>query len=96
MVKTVGANRSVGAISDALHRKLARVPSGLPILHAVRGEFRDAVTEIHLPCAVTVRLHFNATIRKFRIVALEAIRGMKGLIAQRKPQPVVRNKKGLA
>ncbi len=92
MVKTVGSNRSTWAISDALRRKLARVPSGLPILHAVRGEF----TEIHLPCAVTVRLHFNATIRKFRIVALEAIRGMKRLIAQPKPQPIVKNKKGLA
>ena len=95
-VKAVAVNRSAGAISDALRRKLARVPGGLPILHAVRGEFRDAVTEIPLPCAVTVQLHFNATIRKFRIVALEAIRDMKRLIAQRKPQPVVKNKKGVA
>lgn len=55
------------------------------IFDALRGEFRDAVTEIYLPCAVTVR-----------IVALEAIGGMKRLIAQRKPQPVVKNKRGLA
>jgi hypothetical protein len=59
-------------------------------------KFRDTVAEIHLPCAVTARIHFNATIRKFRIVALEAIRGMKRLIALHKPQPVVKNKKGFA
>ena len=90
------ANQLPGAISDTLRRILTGTPSVLLILHAVRGEFRDTVTEIHLPCAVTVQLHFNATIRKFRIVALEAIRGMKRLIAQRKPQPVVKNKKGVA
>ncbi len=45
--KAVTANRSARPISDALRRKLARGPSWLPILHALRGDFRDAVTEIY-------------------------------------------------
>ena len=42
----------IRVISDTLRRKLIGGSNGLSILHAMRGEFRDAVAEIHLPCQI--------------------------------------------
>lgn len=42
----------IRVISDTLRRKLIEGLNRLSILHAMRGEFRDAVAEIRLPCQI--------------------------------------------